>query len=115
MIYPISLCAVCATTQKVTFLCDIPAVLFAPDGYLLSNAHVVGTSESVQVTLTDGRRMTASVIGTDPSTDLAVCQIDNLKGEMMCLCLCERVFLSLSLSLPLSPSLSLSLSLFERE
>jgi S1-C subfamily serine protease len=74
-------------------------VLFAPDGYLLSNAHVVGTSESVQVTLTDGRRLTASVIGTDPSTDLAVCQIDNLKGAMMCLCLCE------SLSLP--PSLCL--------
>lgn len=55
-------------------------VFFAPDGYLLSNAHVVGTSENVQVTLTDGRRMTASVIGTDPSTDLAVCQIDNLQG-----------------------------------
>ena len=89
--------------------------MFAPDGYLLSNAHVVGTSESVQVTLTDGRRMTASVIGTDPSTDLAVCQIDNLKGEMMCLCLCESLSLSLSPSLPLSLFLSLFVRGRERE
>ena len=57
-------------------------VFFAPDGYLLSNAHVVGDAASVLITLTDGRRMTASVIGTDPSTDLAVCQVDNLKGNV---------------------------------
>ena len=57
-------------------------VFFAPDGYLLSNAHVVGSAENVLVTLTDGRRMTASVIGTDPATDLAVCQVDNLQGKV---------------------------------
>lgn len=50
-------------------------VFFAPDGYLLSNAHVVGSAPSVQVTLTDGRRLTADVVGTDPATDLAVCQV----------------------------------------
>ena len=57
-------------------------MFFAPDGYLLSNAHVVGSAENVLVTLTDGRRMTASVIGTDPATDLAVCQVDNLQGKV---------------------------------
>jgi S1-C subfamily serine protease len=72
--------ATCCPTHYFFFFSFFFAVFFAPDGYLLSNAHVVGTSENVQVTLTDGRRMTASVIGTDPSTDLAVCQIDNLQG-----------------------------------
>ena len=50
-------------------------VFFAPDGYFLSNAHVVGGAEQVTITLTDGRKMTADVIGTDPATDLAVCQV----------------------------------------
>lgn len=57
-------------------------VFFAPDGFFLSNAHVVGNAEQVQITLTDGRRMSASVVGTDPSTDLAVCQVDNLQGKV---------------------------------
>lgn len=39
-------------------------VFFAPDGYLLSNAHVVGDAESIRVTLTDGRTLTAAVVGT---------------------------------------------------
>ena len=57
-------------------------VFFAPDGFFLSNAHVVGNAEQVQITLTDGRRMSASVVGTDPSTDLAVCQVNNLQGKV---------------------------------
>ncbi len=38
-------------------------VFFAGDGYLLSNAHVVGEAETVAITLTDGRKMSASVVG----------------------------------------------------
>ena len=51
-------------------------VFFAPDGYFLSNSHVVGEASNVAVSLADGRQMSATVIGTDPSTDLAVCQLD---------------------------------------
>ncbi|EKX54046.1 hypothetical protein GUITHDRAFT_160789 [Guillardia theta CCMP2712] len=57
-------------------------VFFAPDGYLLSNAHVVGDAGSVQITMTDGRSMTATVIGTDPQTDLAVCQANNFHSAV---------------------------------
>jgi S1-C subfamily serine protease len=51
-------------------------VFFAPDGFFLSNSHVVGEASNVTASLADGRQMSATVIGTDPSTDLAVCQLD---------------------------------------
>mmetsp|Transcript_52101 Transcript_52101/g.136130 ORF Transcript_52101/g.136130 Transcript_52101/m.136130 type:complete len:372 (-) Transcript_52101:338-1453(-) len=57
-------------------------VFFAPDGYFLSNSHVVGEASQVAVTLADGRKMSATVIGTDPSTDLAVCQLDSVKESV---------------------------------
>ncbi|KAJ1482986.1 trypsin-like cysteine/serine peptidase domain-containing protein [Baffinella frigidus] len=47
-------------------------VFFAPDGYILSNAHVVRRAAQVRITLADGRRLTADVIGIDLKTDLAV-------------------------------------------
>ncbi|MFP5263216.1 MAG: trypsin-like peptidase domain-containing protein [Blastocatellia bacterium] len=46
------------------------------DGYILTNNHVVGNSSKINVTLADGRRFTAKVIGTDPGTDIAVIKID---------------------------------------
>jgi S1-C subfamily serine protease len=47
-------------------------VVIAPDGYILTNYHVVGNAKSLDVGLTDGARMTAVLIGKDPTTDLAV-------------------------------------------
>src|SRR3954469_16877916 len=51
-------------------------VLFTPDGYLLTNAHVVGRAHTVEVALPDGSSHQGNVVGADPATDLAVVHID---------------------------------------
>jgi S1-C subfamily serine protease len=51
-------------------------VLFTPDGYILTNAHVVKGARAVEVALTDGSTHSAQVRGVDPPTDLAVISID---------------------------------------
>src|SRR5438477_5485482 len=51
-------------------------VLFTPDGYLLTNAHVVGALRTVSVNLPDGSTHQGNVAGADPATDLAVVHID---------------------------------------
>jgi S1-C subfamily serine protease len=50
-------------------------VIISPDGYILTNNHVVEGADEIEVTLTDSRRARASVIGTDPETDLAILKI----------------------------------------
>ncbi len=50
--------------------------IIKPDGYILTNAHVVGGKGEVTVKLTDKREFTAKVIGADPRTDVALLKID---------------------------------------
>jgi len=51
-------------------------VIVSPDGYILTNHHVVETADQIEVALTDGRKAKAHVIGSDPETDLAVIKIE---------------------------------------
>ncbi|HUJ70902.1 MAG TPA: trypsin-like peptidase domain-containing protein, partial [Verrucomicrobiae bacterium] len=56
-------------------------VIISPDGYILTNNHVVGAADEIKVTLSDGREFTAKVIGKDQKTDLALIKI-NTKDQL---------------------------------
>ena len=51
-------------------------VIVSPEGYILTNNHVVDGATDVRVTLSDKREFKARIVGTDPKTDLAVLKID---------------------------------------
>src|SRR5438874_8758066 len=51
-------------------------VIISPDGYIVTNNHVVDGATQIRVTLHDRRRLNAKVIGVDKLTDLAVIKVD---------------------------------------
>ncbi len=51
-------------------------VIISPDGYIVTNNHVIDQADDIEVSLYDNRNYKAKLVGTDPSTDLAVLKID---------------------------------------
>ena len=51
-------------------------VIVGPEGYVLTNYHVIDSADEIEVLLSDGRRAAAKIVGGDPDTDLAVIKIE---------------------------------------
>lgn len=52
-------------------------VIISPDGYIVTNNHVIENASQLQVTLNNNKTYTAELIGTDPKTDIALIKIDS--------------------------------------
>ena len=55
-------------------------IILSPDGHILTNNHVLTNAQQITVTLSDGSNHPAKVVGRDPTTDLAVVEIDGVEG-----------------------------------
>jgi serine protease Do len=55
-------------------------VVYSTDGYVITNNHVVEEATTIEVTFHDGRTFPATIVGRDPSTDLALLQVKELDG-----------------------------------
>jgi len=51
-------------------------VIVGPEGYILTNHHVIEAADEIELVLADGRKVPARIVGTDPETDLAVLKVD---------------------------------------
>jgi Do/DeqQ family serine protease len=51
-------------------------VIISPNGYILTNQHVVEAADEIEVALPEGKKLVAKVVGSDPETDLAVLQVE---------------------------------------
>jgi len=51
-------------------------VVVSPQGYIITNHHVIEAADEIEVALADGRTMPATIVGTDPETDLAVLKVE---------------------------------------
>ncbi|MDP6981390.1 MAG: trypsin-like peptidase domain-containing protein [Myxococcota bacterium] len=51
--------------------------VISPSGYVVTNAHVIEGAEKITVSFLDGRKLTATVVGTDPKTDIALIKVES--------------------------------------
>jgi len=59
-----------------TYVAFGSGVIISPDGYIVTNNHLVGNADKISVTFNDKKELPAEVIGTDPRTDLALIKVD---------------------------------------
>ncbi len=60
-------------------------IVISPDGFVLTNSHVVGSSKEIRLRDTEGFVTDAHVLGTDPDTDLALLRADGARDLQLCL------------------------------
>ncbi len=61
--------------ERITQSLGSGVIVDAEKGYILTNNHVIDKAEEIEVTLLDGRKLKAKIVGTDPATDVAVIQV----------------------------------------
>lgn len=64
------------TVRETPSISSGSGVIITPDGYIVSNNHVVANADQLQVTLNNNETYDATVVGTDPNTDIALLKIE---------------------------------------